>query len=55
MPREVEKPAELLREAERGESERTPFLALAGVTLAVAAGVVVVLVIVIVVAILLLA
>ena len=40
-------PAELAREAERGESERTPFLALTGVTLAVAALVGIVLVIVV--------
>jgi hypothetical protein len=33
---ESEKPAELIREAERGRSERTPLLALTGVTLAVA-------------------
>jgi hypothetical protein len=55
MPPEAEKPAELVREAERGESERTPFIALAGVTLAVAALVAVVLVVVIVVAVYLLA
>jgi hypothetical protein len=47
---ESDTPAELVREAERGESERTPFIALAGVTLAVAALVVAVLVIVVVVA-----
>jgi len=44
---ETEKPAELLREAERGQSERTPVLALTGVTLAVAALVGVVFVIVV--------
>jgi hypothetical protein len=44
---ESEKPAELVREAERGESERTPVLAITGVTLAVAALVGVVLVIVV--------
>jgi hypothetical protein len=44
---ETEKPAELLREVERGESERTPVLALTGVTLTVAALVGVVLVIVV--------
>ena len=52
MP-ETDKPAELLREAERGRSERTPFLALTGVTLVV--GIVVGLVTVIVVAVYLLA
>jgi hypothetical protein len=44
---ENEKPAELLREAERGQSGRTPVLALTGVTLTVAALVGVVFVIVI--------
>jgi hypothetical protein len=44
---ETEKPAELLREVERGESERTPVLALTGITLTVAALVGVVLVIVV--------
>jgi hypothetical protein len=39
-------PADLIREAERGRSERTPFIALTGVTLAVAALVAVVLAIV---------
>ena len=47
MRPETEKPAELLREAEQGRSERTPALALTGVTLAVAALVGVVLVIVV--------
>ena len=47
MPTETEKPAELLDEAERGVSERTPVIALTGVTLAVAALVGVVLVIVV--------
>jgi hypothetical protein len=44
---ETEKPAELLREAEQGQSERTPVLALTGVTIAVAALVGVVFVIVV--------
>ncbi len=44
---DAEKPAELVREADRGQSERTPFLALTGVTLAVAALVGVALVIVV--------
>ncbi len=39
----VEKPKELAREAERGRSERTPWIAITGVTMAV--GVVVALVI----------
>jgi hypothetical protein len=47
MRPETEKPEELLREAERGESERTPVLALTGVTIAVAALVGVVFVIVV--------
>jgi hypothetical protein len=47
MQPETEKPADLLREAEQGQSERTPALALTGVTLAVAALVGVVLVIVV--------
>ncbi len=47
MRPESEKPAELVREAERGESERTPVLAITGVTLAVGALVGVVLVIVV--------
>ena len=46
MP-ETDKPAELVREADRGESERTPVIALTGVTLAVVALVGVVLVIVV--------
>jgi hypothetical protein len=44
---ETEKPSDLLREAERGQSERTPVLALTGVTLVVGALVGVVLVIVV--------
>jgi hypothetical protein len=44
---ETEKPADLLREAEQGRSERTPVLALTGVTLVVSALVGVVLVIVV--------
>jgi hypothetical protein len=44
---EIEKPAELVREADRGQSERTPVIALTGVTLAVGALVGVVLVIVV--------
>ena len=47
MRPDTEKPADLLREAEHGASERTPALALTGVTLAVAALVGVVLVIVV--------
>ena len=47
MPPETEKPADLAREVEQGESERTPALALTGVTLAVGALVGVVLVIVV--------
>ena len=47
MPQEAEKPADLVREAEQGQSERTPVLALTGVTLVVAALVGVVLVIVV--------
>ena len=47
MQPETEKPADLVREAEQGTSERTPALALTGVTLAVAALVGVVLVIVV--------
>jgi hypothetical protein len=47
MQPETEKPADLVREAERGESERTPLIALTGVTLALAALVGVVLVIVV--------
>ena len=47
MRPETEKPADLVREVERGQSERTPVLALTGVTLAVAALVGVVLVIVV--------
>jgi hypothetical protein len=47
VPTETEKPGELLHEAERGESERTPVIALTGVTLALAALVGVVLVIVV--------
>jgi hypothetical protein len=43
---DIEKPSELLREAERGRSERTPFIALTAVTLVVAGVVGVVLVIV---------
>ena len=39
----VEKPKELAREAERGRSERTPWIALTGVTMAVGAVVAVVL------------
>ena len=39
----IEKPEELLDEAERGQSERTPWLALGGVQIAVAALVAVVL------------
>jgi hypothetical protein len=44
---ETEKPGDLIREAEEGQSERTPVLALTGVTVAVAALVGVVLVIVV--------
>ena len=44
---DTEQPADLLREAEHGQSERTPVLALTGVTLVVAALVGVVLVIVV--------
>ena len=47
MRPDTEKPDELMREAERGASERTPVLALTGVTLAVGALVGVVLVIVV--------
>jgi hypothetical protein len=47
MRPDTEKPADLVREADRGQSERTPVLALTGVTLAVAALVGVVLVIVV--------
>ena len=47
MRPDTEKPEDLLREADRGQSERTPVLALTGVTLAVAALVGVVLVIVV--------
>jgi hypothetical protein len=47
VPAETDKPAELVREADRGQSERTPVIALTGVTLAVAALVGVVLVIVV--------
>jgi hypothetical protein len=42
----MENPAELAREAERGRSNRTPLIALTGVTIAVAGLVGVVLVIV---------
>ncbi len=38
----VEKPKELAREAERGRSERTPWIAITGVTIAVGAVVAVV-------------
>ena len=44
---EAETPGDLLREVDRGRSERTPFLALTGVTLVVAGVVAVVTVIVI--------
>jgi hypothetical protein len=44
---DVESPGDLVREVDRGRSERTPFLALTGVTLVVAAVVGVVLVIVV--------
>jgi hypothetical protein len=44
---DTEEPGELVRELEHGESERTPVLALTGVTLAVAALVSVVLLIVV--------
>jgi hypothetical protein len=47
VPPETEKPGDLIREADHGQSERTPVLALTGVTLAVAALVGVVLVIVV--------
>jgi hypothetical protein len=46
---DTEQPGDLVREVEHGQSERTPVLALTGVTLAVAALVGVVLVIVVVV------
>jgi hypothetical protein len=39
----VEKPKDLAREAERGRSERTPFIALTGVTVVVGIAVAVVL------------
>jgi hypothetical protein len=42
MP-EGEGPTDLIREADRGRSERTPFLALTGVAIVVAAAVAVVL------------
>lgn len=45
MP-EIENPADLAREVERGQSERTPVIALTGITLSVAGLVGVVLVIV---------
>ena len=48
MPDPIEKTEELVAEAERGKSERTPWLVLGGVNLAVAALVAVVLAIVIV-------
>ena len=44
---DTEQPGDLVREVEEGQSERTPVLALTGVTLAVAALVGVVLVIVV--------
>jgi hypothetical protein len=44
---DTEQPGDLVREVEEGKSERTPVLALTGVTLAVAALVGVVLVIVV--------
>jgi hypothetical protein len=44
---DAERPRDLVQEVERGRSERTPFLALTGVTLVVAALVCVVLVIVV--------
>ena len=47
MRSDTEQPEDLVREVEQGQSERTPVLALTGVTLAVAALVGVVLVIVI--------
>jgi hypothetical protein len=43
MPEPIEKTEELVREAERGRSERTPWLALGGVHVAVGALVAVVL------------
>ena len=43
MPDPIEKSEDLVREAERGQSERTPWLALGGVHVAVAALVAVVL------------
>jgi hypothetical protein len=46
MPDPIEKPEQLTAEAERGTSERTPWLALGGVHIAVAALVAVVLAIV---------
>ena len=46
-PETTESPGDLVREADQGKSERTPVLALTGVTLAVAALVGVVLVIVV--------
>jgi len=46
MPDPIEKTEELAVEAERGKSERTPWLVLGGVQIAVAAAVVVVLAIV---------
>lgn len=45
----TETPRELMRETERGRSERTPWLALTGVTLVVAALVGVILVVALVV------
>jgi hypothetical protein len=45
----AETPKELLRETERGRSERTPWLALTGVTLVVAAVVAAIVVIALVV------
>jgi hypothetical protein len=41
----VETPTELIREAEEGQSEKTPFIALGGVTVAVGLAVLVVCVI----------
>ena len=55
VQQDTEQPGDLVREVEEGKSERTPFLALGGVALAVAALVGVVLVIVIVVAVFILA
>jgi hypothetical protein len=45
----TETPKELVREAERGRSERTPWLALTGVTLVVAAVVAAILVVALIV------